>query len=54
MGKTKIEYTYLVGKSEWRRPVRRPRRRREGKINMNIKEIEWQVAEWINLAWNKD
>jgi hypothetical protein len=38
-----------VGKSKEKRPLVRPRRRREDGIRMVLKEIGWGV-EWIQLA----
>jgi hypothetical protein len=35
-------------------PIGRPMRRREGNIRMNLREIVWEVVEWIHLAQNKD
>jgi hypothetical protein len=34
-------YRVLVGKPEGRRPLRRPRRRREDNIEMNLQEVGW-------------
>jgi hypothetical protein len=42
----KCMYKVLVGKVERRRPLRRPRRRREDHIKMDLREIEFgAVAE---------
>jgi hypothetical protein len=43
MRQTENEYVYLVGKSKRRRPLGRPNYRRDGEINMDTKETEWQV-----------
>jgi hypothetical protein len=43
-------YNILVGKCEWRRPPGRPRRRWENNIIMDLKEIVWEVVDWIHPA----
>jgi len=35
----------LVGKSEGKRTLGRPRRRWEGNVRMNLREIEWEVVD---------
>jgi hypothetical protein len=42
-------YKILVGKPEGRKLLRRPRRRWEGSIKMDLKEIGWEVMGWIRL-----
>jgi hypothetical protein len=43
-------YRVLVGKPEGKRPVERPRRRREDGIQMDLREIGWRCMGWIHLA----
>jgi hypothetical protein len=43
-----------VGKSEEKRPLRRPRRRWEDNIKMNLREIEWDGMDWIDLDEDRD
>jgi hypothetical protein len=43
-------YRILVGKPEEKRPLRRPRRRWEDNIKMDLKEIGRHCMEWIHLA----
>jgi hypothetical protein len=50
----RIVYKVLVGKPEGKRPLRRSRRRWENRIRMDIKEIGWGRAEWIQLAQDRD
>jgi hypothetical protein len=50
----RIAYRILVGKSEGKRTLGRPRRRWEDNITMNVKEIEWGGINWIHLAQGKD
>jgi hypothetical protein len=40
----------LVGRPEGKRPLGRPRRRWEGNIKMDLKEIGIDDANWIRLA----
>jgi hypothetical protein len=42
-------YRILVGKPEGRRPLGRSRRRWEGDIEMELREIGWVV--WTGLIW---
>jgi hypothetical protein len=47
-GETKV-YKVLVTKPEGRRPLRRPRRRWEDGIKMDLMEIGWGL--WNEFAW---
>jgi hypothetical protein len=40
-----------VGKPEGKRPLGRPRRRREDNIRMDLREIGWGGMEWTGLIW---
>jgi hypothetical protein len=40
MGRSGV-YRVLVGKSEGKRPLGRPRRRWEGNFKMDLKEVGW-------------
>jgi hypothetical protein len=42
-------YSVLVGKLEGKRPLERPRRRREDGIKMDLREIGWGV--WSGFSW---
>jgi hypothetical protein len=53
MGEGRNVYRVLVGKSEGRRPLGRPRRRWDDGIKMDLREIGWGV-EWIHLAQDRD
>jgi len=45
---------FWSGEIEWKRPPERPRHRREDNIRMDIREIEWEVVDWIHLAQDRD
>ncbi|PNF27019.1 hypothetical protein B7P43_G11925, partial [Cryptotermes secundus] len=54
MGERRNAYKTLVGKSEGRRPLGRPRRRWMDNIKMDLREIEWNGMGWIDLAEDRD
>jgi hypothetical protein len=43
-------YRVLMGKSEGKRPLGRPRRRWEDGIRMDLRKIGWGSVDWIQLA----
>jgi hypothetical protein len=45
--------THVAGKAEGQRPLERPRLIYENDIKMNIKEMEWDGIEYINLAGDR-
>jgi hypothetical protein len=47
-------YMILVGNPEGKKPLGRPRRRWVDNIKMDLKEIEWDGMDWIDLAQDKD
>jgi hypothetical protein len=49
MREERKSYKVLVGKSEGKRPLGRPRRRWEDEIRMNLKDIGWGV--WSGFSW---
>jgi transcription termination factor 2 len=54
MGDTRFEHTILVGKPEGNRPLGRPRRKWVDNIKMDLREIEWDGMDWIDLAQNSN
>jgi hypothetical protein len=50
MGEKRNVYRLLVGKSERKRPLGRPRRRWIDNIKMDLLEIGLNVVDWIGLA----
>jgi hypothetical protein len=49
MGERRGAYRSLVGKSEGRRPLGRPRRRWEDNIKMDLREVGWGA--WTGSIW---
>jgi hypothetical protein len=47
-------YRALVGKTERRRPLGRPRRKWEDNIKMDLREFGWGGIYWIDLALDSD
>jgi hypothetical protein len=53
MGKGRGVYRVLVGRTEAKRPLGRPRRRWEDNIKLNLREVGIDGASWIQLARNR-
>jgi hypothetical protein len=47
-------YRVLVGKSEGKRPLGRPRRRWKDNNKMDLQEVGCGVMDWIELAQDRD
>jgi hypothetical protein len=54
MGEVRGAYNILVGRSEGRRPLGRPRHRWEDKINMDLRETGFGEVVWILWAQDRD
>jgi hypothetical protein len=54
MGEKRNAYRLMVGKSEGKRPLGRPRRRWVANIRMDFGEVEWGGVDWIGLARDRD
>ena len=54
MGQGRGVYRVLVGKSEGKRPLGRPRRRWEDNIKMDLEEVGGGCGDWMELAQNRD
>jgi hypothetical protein len=54
MGEKRNAYRLLVGTSEGRRPVERPRRRWVDNIKMHFLDIGWGGVDWIDPAQDRD
>jgi hypothetical protein len=47
-------YRVLLGKSEGKRPLGKPRRRWEDNIKANLEEVGCGDVDWIELAQRRD
>jgi hypothetical protein len=54
MGEWRNAYRLLVGNSEGRMPLERPRRRWLDNIRMDLVEVGWCDVDWIGLAQDRD
>jgi hypothetical protein len=50
MGEKRNAYRLFVGKSDGKRQLGRPRRRRVDNIRKNLGEVGWGDVDWIGLA----
>jgi hypothetical protein len=44
----------IVGKTEGKSPLGRPKRRWVNNIKMDLREIGWKGMDWIDLAQDRD
>jgi hypothetical protein len=54
MGEDRGVHRVLVRKPEGKKPLRRPRRRWEDNIKMDLQEVGGGCGDWIELAQDKD
>jgi len=54
IGESREVYRVLIGKPAVKSPVRRPRRRWEDNIKVNLEEVGRGGVEWIDLAQDRD
>jgi hypothetical protein len=54
MGETRNAYRILVGKPEGKRPLGRLRRRWMDSVKMDLRQLEWDGMDWIELAEDRD
>jgi hypothetical protein len=54
MGEKRTAYTILIGKSEGKRPLGKPRRRWVDNIKMYLREIGWDGVDRIDMAQDRD
>ena len=54
MGEKRGVHRVLVGKSEGKRPLGRPRRRWEDNIKMELQEVGGGCGDWMELAQDRD
>jgi hypothetical protein len=53
MAEKRNAYRFLVGMTEGRRPLGRPRRRWVDNIRMDLVEVGWSDVHWIGLAQDR-
>jgi hypothetical protein len=54
MGEIRNAHNILVGKPECKRPLGRPRLIWKNNIYMYLREIVWEVEDWIHLVQDRD
>jgi hypothetical protein len=54
MGEGRGTYRILVGRPDGRRLLGRPRRKWEGNIKMDLREVGWVGMDWIYMAQDRD
>jgi hypothetical protein len=54
MGEMRSTCKILVRKREGKRPLGRPRRGWEDNIRIDLREITWEVVDWVQLAQERD
>ncbi|KAJ4447833.1 hypothetical protein ANN_09841 [Periplaneta americana] len=54
MGESRNAYRVLVGRSDGKRPLGRPRRRWEDNIKMDLREVGYDDRDWINPSQDRD
>jgi hypothetical protein len=54
MGEKRSAYRLLVGKSEGKRPLGRPRRRWVDYIRLDLREMGWGDVDWIGFAKDRN
>jgi hypothetical protein len=47
-------YNILIGKTKGKRPLGKPKRRWKYNIRMDIREIGWEIVDWMHLAQDRD
>jgi hypothetical protein len=54
MGEKREAYRLLVGETEGKRPLGRPRRRWDDYIKMDLGEVGWGDVDWIGLDQDRN
>jgi hypothetical protein len=53
MGEMRNAYSILVRKPEGKRPLGRPRRRWANNIRIYLREISWEIVDWIHMVQDR-
>jgi hypothetical protein len=53
-GEKRNAYRVLVGKPVGKRSLGRPRHRWTDTVKVDLREIEWDCVDWVNLAQDRD
>jgi hypothetical protein len=54
VGKGRGVHRFLVGKTEGKRPLGRPRRRWQDNIKMDLQEVGGGCGDWMELAQDRE
>jgi hypothetical protein len=54
MGERRNAYRILVGEPDRKRPLGRPRHRWVDNIKVDLREIGWDGADWMDMAQDRD
>jgi hypothetical protein len=54
MGKKRNVCRILMGKLEGKRPLGKPRRKWKDNIRIDLRQVGWDVMDWIDLAQDRD
>ena len=54
VGKRKVAYGILVGKSEEKRPLGWRSHRWKDDIKMGLKELGWESMDWVDMAQDRE
>jgi hypothetical protein len=54
MGEIRNEYKIWIEALKGERPFGRPRRRWEDNIRMYLREIWWEILDWMRLAQDRE
>ena len=54
MGARRSAYRILVGRTDGKGPLRRPRRLRTNNIEMDFQGVGWRGVDWLTMAYCRD
>jgi hypothetical protein len=53
-GKVRNSYKTLIGKLKGKRPQGRPRSRWDDNVTLDLREIGWEIVDWIQRSQGRD